>query len=564
MTQQSLDTRSIEAQSVGHDLRQFVPKRTPELETPIASPKKKPSSRFTKFTRAKKADKTVKTANVEKAAKPPKQNKPAKAKKVKAPKVERKTAKLKNSEPKVPKPKKAKAERRIAKDRRKDRRKVIAANNNSKKSDASYQSLNKYLGVSYFSLFLLVGVVGTWSVFAKIQGAVIATGQVAVEGKAKLVQHLEGGIVSDITVKEGDLVTKGQTLLKLDSTILNANLEAAQTNYFENQALINRLTAEKLGQNRIVWSQSLTRQRSTPRVGLAMSGQEQLFQARQSALSGEIDQFTQRIEQLKDEDTGLISEIDFTQSELSLVEQEYVKLNELLRQNLISRSRVTQLDRDRTRLRNAVSKLESRRAGLNNSIKESQIKISQVQRLRQEQVLTDLRLAQTKADSYSEVLKTVSSKSKLVQIQAPASGVVHEMTVSTIGGVIAPGQEIMQIIPERESLIISAQVMPQDLDQVTLGQDTNVVFSSLKQSTAPELDGTVSYISADNLIDPITGSSYFVVEVEIADNQLSKLNGQSLVAGMPADIFIQTQEISVLDYLLGPLKDTLKKTMRDG
>ncbi len=427
-----------------------------------------------------------------------------------------------------------------------------------------YQSMDKYLRVSYGSLFLLVVVFGGWTYLAKIQGAVIATGQVAVEGKPQIVQHLEGGIVSNITVKEGDVVTKGQTVLKLDSTILNANLDAAQTNYFENQALISRLMAEKTRQETIFWSESLLRRSKSPRVRLAMNGQEQLFHARRNALEGEINQFSQRIEQLNDQDTGLISEIEFTGSELSLVEQEFSKLSELLRQNLISRNRVTDLERDRTRLRNAVSKLKSDRAGVMNGIKEAQIQISQVQRLRNEEVLTELRLAQTQADNYAETLKTVSSRTSLVKIKAPASGVVHEMTASTVGGVIAPGQEIMKIIPERESLVISAQVMPADLDQVTLGQDTNVIFSSLKQDSAPELDGVVSYISADDLIDPITGSSYFVVEVEIADRQLPKLNGQSLVAGMPADIFIQTESRSVLDYLLGPLKNTLKKTMRDG
>ena len=427
-----------------------------------------------------------------------------------------------------------------------------------------FQSLNKYLRISYVSLFSLVVVFGGWTILAKIQGAVIATGQVAVEGKPKIVQHLDGGIVSNITVKEGDVVEKGQTVLTLDKTILNANLEAAQTNYYENQALISRLTAEKLGQDRIFWSKSLLGKGKTSRVRVAMDGQEQLFNARRIALEGEINQFAQRIEQLKDEDRGIVSEIDFTRSELALVEQEFSKLSDLLRQNLISRNRVTDLERDRTRLRNAVSKLDARRTGIMNGIKEAQLQISQVQRHRNEEVLTELRLAQTQAESYSEALKTVSSKNKLVTIKAPVSGVVHEMTVFTIGGVIAPGQEIMKIIPERENLVISAQVMPEDLDQVTLGQDTNVIFSSLKQSSAPELDGTVSYISADNLIDPITGVPYFLVEVEIEDAQIPKLNGQSLVAGMPADIFIQTDKQSVLDYLLGPLKNTLKKTMRDG
>ena len=433
-----------------------------------------------------------------------------------------------------------------------------------KSSQMQFQSLNKYLGISYVSLFLLVGVIGGWTYMAKIQGAVIAPGQVAVEGKPKVVQHLEGGIVSKIAVKEGDVVTKGQTVLNLDSTILKANLDAAKTNYFENQALISRLLAEKVGQETIYWSASLTQNQNLRAATLAMKGQEQLFQARRTALDGEVNQYSQRIEQLKDEDIGLISEVEFTRTELTLVEQEFNKLSELLKQNLISRNRVTSLERDKTRLMNSVAILEARRAGITNSITEAQIQMSQVQNLRHEQVLTDLRQAQTQADSFSEALKTVSSKTKLVQIKAPVSGVVHEMTISTVGGVIAPGQEIMQIIPERESLVISAQVMPADLDQISLGQETNVIFSSLKQNSAPELEGKVSYISADNLIDPITGAPYFLVEVEIADNQISKLNGQSLVAGMPADIFIQTQKRTVLNYLLEPLNKTLKQTMRDG
>jgi len=556
------------------NLRQFVPTRTLDPNA-VSEPEAKKGLAAKLFKKTKKP-KPPKKEKKPKAPKPPKASKPPKAPKaLKIPK-----------QPKAPKPPKAaKAQKVAAKalkkshaleaktsaklaaksevNRRKaDRRKAKTAK--PQKMDSSFQALNKYLRFSYLSLFLLVFVFGGWTVLAKIQGAVIATGQVAVEGKPKIIQHLDGGIVSEISVKEGDFVSKDQTVLKLDATILNANLDAAETNYFENQALIHRLMAEKSGRNTIVWPKSLANQRSNSRVGVAMSGQQQLFQARKNALSGEVNQYRQRIEQFRDEDSGLISEINFTRSELTLVDQEFNKMAALLRQNLVSRNRVTQLERDQTRLRNEISKLESRRDGLKNSIKEAQISIAQVQRLRDEQVLTDLRVAQTQADSYSEALKTVSTKTNLVQIQAPVSGVVHEMTVSTIGGVIAPGQEIMQIIPKRDSLVIKAQVMPQDIDQVSIGQSTNVVFSALKQSAAPELDGTVSYISADSLIDPITGSPYFEVEIDVADVELSKLQGQSLIAGMPADVFIQTQERSVFDYLIGPLKDTFKKTMRDG
>jgi len=428
----------------------------------------------------------------------------------------------------------------------------------------SYQSLNRYLRYSYASVFLLAGVVGGWSYLAKIQGAVIAAGSVAVEGKPKVVQHLDGGIISSIGVKEGDYVEAGHTVLKLDATILNANLEAAETNFYENKALIDRLLAEKARRNSISWSPALLGKRQNARVALAMSGQEQLFNARRVAITGELGQLSQRITQYRDEDSGVVTEISHTRRELNLVETELAKLTNLLRENLIPRARVTGLERERTQLINTVSKLETRRASLSNSIKEAEIGIEQVQKLRDEQVLTELRQAQTNSDNFSETLKTVSKKNNHVTIHAPVAGTVHNMSVSTVGGVIAPGQEIMQIIPMRDRLVIKAQIQPKDINQVVLGQNTNIVFSTLNQTTAPELTGVVSYISADALVDQITGLSYFSVDIDVAEVEISKLRGQSLIAGMPADVFIQTEKVSVLNYLLKPLKNTLSKTMRDG
>lgn len=576
------------------EVRQALRNRAPNLEQPTEKAKAKSAwsikGRKTskpkidkaqvKAVKAKKAE--AKKAMREKAKKTKpklaqklaqKPAKPATPKLEKKPKV--KPAKALKQKP-LPKPKKVKktpalknaSARRSAPaphDRRRtDRRRRDARGLQKQKGSASEIALNKYLRMSYVSLFGLVFVFGGWTAMAKIQGAVIASGQVAVEGKPKILQHLEGGIISEIAVKEGDFVTQGQTVVKLDAIILEANLEAAETNYYENQALIARLVSEQQGAQSIGWTRELSAQRRNPRVKLAMAGQSQLFEARREAMSGEIDQLNQRLEQLRSEDNGLVSELDFTQSELKLVEQEYQRMSDLFRQNLVSRNRVTQLELDSTRLKNSLGKLSSRRAGLRSSIEETQIQISQIGRLREEQILTELRIAQTQADSFSEALKTVSKKAKLVKIAAPVSGVVHEMTASTIGGVIAPGQEIMQIIPKRDSLVINAQVMPQDIDQVHLGQETNVIFSALKQSAAPELSGTVSYVSADSLVDPITGSSYFDVEISIADSQLPKLQGQALIPGMPADVYVQTQERTVFDYLTAPLRDTFKKTMRDG
>lgn len=202
--------------------------------------------------------------------------------------------------------------------RRSDRRAGGSGSLHKQKTSVSELALNKYLRMSYASLFCLVFVFGGWTVLAKIQGAVIASGQIAVEGKPKIIQHLEGGIISEIAVKEGDFVSQGQTVVKLDAIILEANLEAAETRYFENLALVDRLISEQKNLGRIKWSREMVKQQFNPRVKLAMSGQEQLFVARRDAKTGEIEQLNQRLEQLSGEDNGLVSEIEFTKSELRL------------------------------------------------------------------------------------------------------------------------------------------------------------------------------------------------------------------------------------------------------
>lgn len=440
----------------------------------------------------------------------------------------------------------------------------IFASSVPQKADLSFQSITSYLRLGYIALFILVAVIGSWAVFSNIQGAVIATGQVAVDQEPQILQHIEGGIVSEIYVKDGDFVQANSPVMKLDSTLIDASKISAQTNYYANEALMSRLLAEQAREDDIIWLDTLKTAPSNPAAITAMATQEQLFLARRKALSGEVSQLEQRIAQFQDEDRGILSEIGFTETELNLVTAELAKLQRLLARNLVPRTRLTELERQQTRLLNQRGQLQNRRALLAGSILEAEINITQIYKARQEDILTLLSEARTRADSFNEDLKTANSRTKQIFVRAPASGFVHKMNVKTIGGVISAGQEIMQIIPKREKLILTARVLPGDIDQVSLGQATNVIFSALNADAPPELSGIVKFISPDSLINDIDGMPYFEVEVEVAKNEFSKLGGQVLIPGMPADIFIQTRERSVMQYLLDPLRKTISRTMRDG
>lgn len=432
------------------------------------------------------------------------------------------------------------------------------------KADLSFQSITRYLRLGYIALFILIAVIGSWAIFSNIQGAVIASGQVAVDQEPQILQHIEGGVISEIYVKKGDFVQANSPVMKLDSTLIDANKIAAQTNYYANEALMSRLLSELEQDNDITWLDTLKAVPDNPAAITAKATQAQLFTARRTALAGQVSQLEQRIAQFQNEGRGIESEINFTQTELNLITPELNKLQRLLARNLVPRARLTDLERQQTRLLNQRGQLQNRRALLAGSIREAQLNIAQLYKARQEETLTLLSEARTRADSFDEALKTAANRTEQVFLRAPTSGFVHKMSIKTIGGVVAKGQEIMQIIPKREKLILTARVLPADIDQVSLGQATNVIFSSLNTDAPPELFGIVKFISPDSLINEVDGTSYFEVEVEVSPDEFSKLGRRSLVPGMPADIFIQTQERSVMQYLLGPLRKTLSRTMRDG
>jgi len=432
---------------------------------------------------------------------------------------------------------------------------------------ASLQSPNTsytpYLRQGFIALFLLVVVIGGWAALFEIKGAVIASGVIAVEGKPKTLQHLDGGIVGEILVQNGDRVEAGQVVLRLDPTALDASRTIIEKRLFEAQARVDRLQAERDGRPEISWSPTLQTASERFEVTEIMSGQRNLFTARQKSMSGQIAQFQQRIVQSRQQIRGLNDLILSKRAQFDLISEELSGLRTLLEKGYIAKPRVLALEREQARLNGDISTHRSDISRTRSAIGETKIQILQVNKDGVAEVLTELRQVESELSDLTEQLIAASDQLQRVDITSPVAGIVHNLEVTTVGGVVTPSQPMMQIIPVNDRLIIEARISPTDIDQVYVGQPARIVLSAFHQRKAPQLSGVVLSISADSLVDQITGAPYFNVRIEILASERDKIKHLTLVPGMPAESFIQTQDRTVLSYLLKPFKDQMGRAFRE-
>ena len=425
------------------------------------------------------------------------------------------------------------------------------------------EAYTKYLRQGLMALFVLVVCIGGWSAMFKIKGAVIASGVIVVEGEPKTLQHLDGGIVGEILVKNGDVVKQGQVLVRLDPTAIDASRTIVEKRLFEAQARIDRLKAEWNETTEISWSKILVDAKTRADVTEILTGQQKLFEARKKSMNGQVAQLRQRITQSREQIQGLRDLIDSKQAQISLIGEELEGLRTLLEKGYVSKTRVLALEREQARLGGDISTHRSDISRTNSAIGETEIQILQIKKDATSEILTELRQVESERSDLSEQLITASDQFKRIDITSPVAGIVHDMSVTTIGGVIAPGQAILQIIPTNERLIIEARIQPIDIDQVYVGQPARINLSAFSQRTTPQLDGFVINTSADSLIDQVTGAPYFSVRIEIPASERAKLGGLTLIPGMPAESFIQTEERTVLNYILKPFSDQLGRSFRE-
>ncbi|PDT11439.1 hemolysin secretion protein D [Rhizobium sp. J15] len=425
------------------------------------------------------------------------------------------------------------------------------------------RAIRKLTAVALGIVVLLGGVMGGLAATTHLSGAVIASGTVVVDTYVKPVQHQKGGTVGQIFVKNGDLVKGGQILIHLDDTQTRANLAIITKRLNELSARTARLMAERDGVPSINFSQELLARASDPEVARSIEGEKRLFADRRSSLVGRKAQLRERIQQLKQETEGLVAQETGKRQEIALIEKELESVQRLFDQGLVPANRVYALQREAASLTGELGSLVATEAQTKGKITETELQIIQIDDDQRSEVSDQLRQAEGDIGEYSERLVAAEDDLQRIDIRAPQGGIVHQLAVHAPGAVIAPGEAIMQIVPDGDALIAEVKLSPTDIDQVTIGQTVHLRFSAFSQQNTPELNGVVTSVAADLTADQRSGLSYYVVRAKVSDGEWQRLGQVTPVPGMPVEAFIQTGERTALAYLTKPLMDQVARAFKE-
>lgn len=412
-------------------------------------------------------------------------------------------------------------------------------------------------------IVLLVGVLGGLAATIRLQGAVIAAGTLVVDSYVKPVQHQKGGTVGEVFVKNGDRVEAGQILVHLDDIQTRANVAIVAKRLKELAARTARLSAERDSNEMIAFPEKLLRERENVEVAAMLGGEQRLFNDRRSSKMGRKAQLNERVRQLSKEAEGLAAQQEGKRQAIAIINKELANLQPLLDQGIIPATRVYALQRDAADLTGELGSVIAAAAQANGKIAETQLQIIQVDDDQRTEVSDQLRQAESEIGEYSERLVAAEDELRHVDIRAPQAGIVHQLAVHAPGAVVTPGEAIMQIVPDSDALTPELKLLPQDIDQVAVGQDVMLRFSAFTQRTTTELNGRVTKIAADLTTDERTGQTYYSLRVFIPETEWARLGNLVPVAGMPVEAFVQTGERTALAYLAKPLTDQVVRAFRE-
>ena len=427
------------------------------------------------------------------------------------------------------------------------------------------RSIQRYMVVGLIMFGAVTFGIGGWAASSQLSGAVIGQGVVVVDSSVKKVQHGTGGIVGELRVREGDRVNAGDILIRLDETQTLANATIVTKNLDELLARQARLEAERDSADQIIFPTTLLDRTkdSKSEATRAIAAETKLFDLRAQARSGQKAQLKERSAQLQEEIKGYLGQVDAKQKEVDLIHQELEGVRSLWQKNLVPITRLTSLERDAARLEGERSQLGGMIAQAKGKIAEIELQVIQVDQDLRSEVGKDLIETRSKLSELSERKIAAVDQLNRIDIRAPQSGRVHELSVHTVGGVIAPGEQIMLIVPDADALAVDVKISPRDVDQVYAGQTATMRFAAFNQKTTPEIEGRVSMLSADITQDQRTGASYYTARVSLTTDELEKLGTSKLVPGMPVDVFIKTQGRTALSYLIKPLQDQAERAFKE-
>jgi HlyD family secretion protein len=411
-------------------------------------------------------------------------------------------------------------------------------------------------------LLLLIGFFGLAAIL-QVGGAVVGSGDVAVDSSIKVISHPAGGILREVLVRDGDHVAEGQLLMRFDTTVTEVGSQSAAESLGQLLARRARLQAEREGASRIDFPPELTNSKD-PAAPELMRREQRLFELRRTERAGTLDLLAQRIEQYQSEIQSFQSQIAATERQMALIEPELAGLRELHDKQLVTLNRVNTMER-------AAVQLQGSRAALQSNIAEARAHISET---REQMLNVDKTMRSEAASQLSDVSVQINDQHVRVataddtvarsEIRAPQSGVVDKIAFTTVGSAVPAAQPILQIVPDRDMLIVEARVRPQDIDQVHAGQSARVVFSGFERQTTPDIPGKLIFVSPELTQDQHTGQSFYRVKIRLDANALAHAPQIALKAGMPAEVFISTESRSILSFLLKPLFDQFRHAFREG
>lgn len=421
-----------------------------------------------------------------------------------------------------------------------------------------------YIRLGFACVLLLGAGLGGWAATAELAGAVIASGQLRVENRLQVVQHPDGGVVSEILVREGELVDAGDVLIRLDGTTLDSELAVLESQLYELMARRGRLEAEQADRENISFDPELVAvAASHAEVQSLIDGQRALFEARLGTMVKEVEVLRERQHQTRDEIEGAEATLAALERQRELIREELASQRELLSKGLTQASRVLALEREAARLDGERGRLTAQVAQLEGRISEIEIELLRLEATRREEALAELRDLGYRELELKERRIALHEQLSRLEVRAPVGGVVFDMTVHALRSVVRAADPILHVAPSDSVLVIDAEVDPTHVDAVHAGQEAVLRFSAFNARTTPVLSGTVAQVSPDAFVDQETRRSFYRAEVLLGEGELAKLEGQPLVAGMPVEVFIQTGARTPLVYLLKPITDYLTRAMRE-
>ncbi len=428
-------------------------------------------------------------------------------------------------------------------------------------SKAMRQSRQRLVTMGAVVLVLGFGGLGAWATFAPMKSAAIAPGVVKVASERKTIQHLEGGIVKDILVKEDQEVVAGQVLVRLDDINARARYAVLQGGHDALTAEVARLEAERDDQAALVFPTSLQQRTADVRVARLLDGERQLFASRQAALQGQMAVLRQRKQQNQEKITGRLTQIEASKTKLDYISEEIKGAETLMEVGMYTKTKYYELKRAEADLSGETGRLRADIAETRALNGETDLRILDMKNQLQKDANDRLQDARAKLDSLTEQLDSAADTLARTEIVARQAGTVMGLEVHTLGGVIRPGAAILDIVPKDDKMIVEARVRPEDIDIVHKGLPAEVRFTSFNSRTTPVFTGKVSRVSADRFTDPSrggAGAAYYIAQIEIDPKHVPNL---TLQPGMPAEVHIVTGERTALNYITKPINDQINRGM---